>query len=233
MALLPGAEQERLAMHLYEEGLFGIKENPDEFITLKSGRKSPHYFDIRQGLSCPDTRELVAEAMVALALHRTGAADVYDLADHYEHFVGSPEAMTSYAASIADTAGMSLLQPRVNLSKVTGNKSPILGKYREGDRIAAFDDVITDGATKVETMGALGCNGLVVADYYVVLDRQEGGRAELQEAARLDVTPALGLATTVRILRANSALSQTQFDNVREYMERHGDPDAVTELLAA
>ena len=230
--LLPDAIQEKLAVRMYEQGHFGIKENPDDYITLKSGRRSPHYFDLRTGLSDPHTRRGVADAMVELALAKTHSVNVGQLRDHYAYFVGSPEAMTSYGASIADLAFMPLLQPRVNTSKTTGNKSPILGRYHEGDEVAAFDDVITDGATKIETIQTLGAHGLVVADYFVVLDREEGGAIEVQSGTGLSVVPALGLAQTVKILRANSLATQTQFDNVVEYMNQYGDPHAISELAA-
>lgn len=230
--LLPERDREALAVQMYREGHFGINEDPGDYIKLKSGRMSPHYFNVRTGLSNPTTRSMVANTMARLTLYLTDADDYKNLVEHYEHFVGSPEAMTSYAALIADSAGMSLLQPRVDLEKISGNKDPILGRYVDGDRVAAFDDVITDGATKIEVVTALGKHGLNVTDYYVVLDREEGGAAEVAAATGLVVTPVLGLANTVRILRAAGEISTTQFDNVVEYMSQHGDPGTVDELVA-
>lgn len=230
--LLPPTDQEQLAMHMHEEGLFGVAERPEDYITLKSKRRSPHYFDVRPGLSNPKTRRMVGDTMARLMLWKTDAADFEDLKAFYEHVVGSPEAMTSYAERIADTAEMSLLQPRVNLTKVSGNRAPILGRANPGDRVAAFDDVITDGVTKIETISSLGAAGLTVEDYFVVLDREEGGASDVFAATELNITPALGLASTVKILRANNAINRTQFDNVAEYIGQYGDPHAVAELAA-
>lgn len=228
--LLADNIREELAVHMYNEGHFGIAEHPEDYITLKSGRQSPHYFDIRQGLSSPHTRELIGEAMVGLAIVRTDSLCDSELPSRYKHFVGSPEAMTSYAATAADLARMPLLQPRVDRNKKTGNKAPVLGRFEHGDRVAAFDDVVTDGATKVDMINDLSSFGLVVADYFVVLDREEGGAADVEEATGIGIIPALGLATTVSMLRANGLVSQTQFDNVREYMEQYGDAHAVAAL---
>lgn len=230
--LLPDRDREEFAMHLHAEGLIGINESPDDYIKLKSGRMSPHYFNVRPGISSYGTRMLIAGTMARLSLFKTDAPDYPSLTEHYDYFVGSPEAMTSYGASIADIAEMGVLQPRVNTAKVTGNKTPILGKFTEGERVAAFDDVITDGATKIETIGSLDSLGLSVEDYYVVLDREEGGAGDVEAATGMVVTPALGLANTVRILRTNGAITQTQFDNVAEYMAEYGDPHAVAELAA-
>lgn len=229
--ILPEHRREELVMHMHSEGYFGIKEDPNDFMTLKSGRRSPHYFDIRQGLSSPRTRQGIAQGMVDLTVLKTGSMSAR-LREHYNHIVGSPEAMTSYAAIIADLMGMSLLQPRVNRAKVTGNKSPILGRYNEGDTIGAYDDVVTDGATKIETIEELAQHGLVVKDYYVVLDREEGGSLEVEAATGLAITPALGLANSVRILRVNNAITETQFDNVVAYMSEYGDSHAIAELAA-
>lgn len=230
--LLNDSIREALAVHMYEEGRFGIAERPEDYITLKSGRQSPHYFDIRGGLSNPRTRRIVGNAMVRLATARTASLSLADLQSQYAHFVGSPEAMTSYAATIADLADMPLLQPRVDRNKKTGNKAPVLGEFRQGDNVAAFDDVVTDGATKIDMINDLNSFGLVVSEYFVVLDREEGGAIEVKEATGIDILPALGLASTVSMLRANSLVTQTQFDNVREYMEQYGDPHAVATLAA-
>ncbi len=107
--LLPELHQEKLAMHMYSEGLFGIAEAPEDYITLKSKRESPHYFDVRPGLSNPETRALIGNSMARLMLWKNDVNSYGELDEFYEHVVGSPEAMTSYAERIADEANMSLL----------------------------------------------------------------------------------------------------------------------------
>ena len=43
--------QEELVVGLYERGAIGFAKTEDEFITLKSGRKSPHYVNLRGMMS--------------------------------------------------------------------------------------------------------------------------------------------------------------------------------------
>lgn len=219
--------QASLALVLHQEELFGIATRPEDFIKLKSERLSPHYFNIRDGISSYATRTFIARTMIDLAQIPTDPAE---LQDQSYHVAGTPEAMTSFATTIADLTQASLLQPRANLTKTTGNKAPILGRYSRGDWVDAFDDVITDGQSKVETIEALQQEGLMLCDYYVVLDREEGGRAQVKEATNFDVTPAIGVSSLVLFLREDGFITQAQFDSVRAYMAQYGDDHARERL---
>lgn len=222
--VLPETIQFEVAKHLHEEGLFGVHENPDDFITLKSGRLSPHYLDIRPGISNYETRGLIASAMLEMLDEAEKVED-----PDFDHIAGTPEAFTSYAATMADMSGYSLLQPRV-AKKTVGNKTPVLGQYQDGDRIALFDDVVTDGDTKIDAINSLGDMGLEVAKYFVVLDRQEGGAKQVYDATGIAIQSVLRVTDMVRMLRAEGLYSATQFDNVKAYLEQHGDEDALASL---
>lgn len=228
--LLSEQEQLEFTLELQNRGMFGIAEDPNDFITLKSERVSPHYLDMRKGVSSKSFRELVAFNMGSLAFQR-----VVDHAFDYPHeayanVAGTPEAMTSYAVNIADELGVSLLQPRVDMAKTTGNKTPILGQYESGANVAAFDDVVTDGQSKIDTIGGLRKAGLTVLDYYVVVDREEGGAPQVKEQTDVEITPALSLSNMTIMLFAEGRISQTQYDNVVEYMTEYGDPVAQEAL---
>lgn len=228
--LLNPETQAELTIGLYREGLFGIRENPDDYITLKSKRLSPHYLDIRPGISNIATRDLVIGSMIDLANHRVDPKGLFAMETAYDHVAGTPEAMTSYAAMLAYVTDMSLLQPRVDMAKQTGNTTPILGKYNKGDKVAEFDDVVTDGKSKIDTIKGLAQAGLEVVDYFVVVDREEGGAPQVKSETDLEITPALAVSSMIRILREESLISGTQFDNVVEYMQQYGDPSAKASL---
>jgi orotate phosphoribosyltransferase len=225
--LLPEEEQLELGRYLADEGLFGIIES-GTFTELKSKRLSPHYLDVRPGISSHRTREIIGASMASLAMlriERMGHGTA--VGDAYEHVVGTPQSMTSYMPKIADNLNHSnLLQPRVDTHKTSGNKTPILGRFKPGDYAAAFDDVVTDGLTKIENIGTLQENGLVVMDYFVLLDREEGGVPEVVQATKVQITPALGISSLARLLRAEGEISVRQFDNVAGYLEQYGEPHA-------
>ncbi len=234
--LLPEAEQLKLGVSLYEAGLFGIAEQPEDYITLKSGRRSPHYFDIRPGVSDVELRDDISCTMANLADAKATQRASRPVEDVYGYYVGTPEAMTSYTAWIAYLAEMPLLQPRVDQNKVSGNKTPLLGVRKseniEGTRIAAFDDVVTDGQSKIDMIGSLTTQGLIVVDYFVAVDREEGGAPQVLEATGVEITPALAVSSLVAMLHAEDEISQTQYENVVEYIGQYGDPHAQALLNA-
>jgi orotate phosphoribosyltransferase len=230
--VLPEVDQFRIAMHLHQEGMFGVHEDPENFITLKSGRLSPHYLDIRPGVSDASTRELIARGMLDLAGISYSHDSSGENTHQFDHIVGTPEAFTSYAATMADISHLNLLQPRV-ANKLVGNKTPILGRYKEGDQAALFDDVVTDGQTKIESITGLGSSGLVVAGYFVVMNRQEGGVPQVEEETGVQIQSALTVSKVVEMLTAEGVYSTTQFDNVKQYLEQYGDPDVAASMGSA
>jgi len=228
--LLSKAEQLRLTHTLHQEGLFGIKENPADFITLKSKRKSPHYLDIRPGISSYQTRQFVASNMLQVAERQGARRGFPTIQEAYDYLAGTPEAFTSYATSLADLAKMGVLQPRVDVEKARGNKTPILGRYQAGARIAEFDDVVTDGESKIDTIKMLGAAGLVVADYFVVVDREEGGADQVYRETKMNIIPALTASSMAIMLYAENEINRTQFDNVAAYLEQYGGPLAKANM---
>jgi orotate phosphoribosyltransferase len=231
--LLPEEDQLRLAVELHSRGLFGIFEDPSEAIKLKSERLSPHYLDIRKGISSFSMRQIVGQSMLMLTTLRNESGPNLYLGNVYDHLAGTPEAMTSYAATIADLAKMSLLQPRVATNKAVGNKTPILGQYEDGDEVAAYDDVVTEGQSKIDTVEAFKEAGLLVTDYYVVLDREEGGAPHVELATGIKVTPALGVSSMTRLLKAERRISVQQYDNVARYLDQYGEPHAQETISRA
>ncbi len=228
--LLSEDKQLALTLSLYERGYFGIQEDPDKFITLKSGRLSPHYLDMRPGISNHSFRDSIAKTMGKLADHRVPAHGFDTPHEAYAVVAGTPEAMTSYAVDIADELGVDLVQPRVSMEKASGNKTAILGVYSEGDNAAAFDDVVTDGQSKIDTIKGLRTAGLNVLDYFVVVDREEGGAPQVLETTGVEITPVLSLSNMAIMLFAEGQIGQTQYDNVRQYMTEYGDPVAQAAL---
>lgn len=224
--LLPEGDQLRLALELKNRQLFVISEDSNQTIPLTGERFSPHYLDMRQGISSYEIRHLVGETMLKLAKTRVAEQGFDDIGIAYDHLAGTPEAMTSYAATIADMALMSLLQPRVATGKITGNRAPILGRYSDSDVVAAFDDVVTEGQSKIDKIESFWEVGLTVADYFVVLDREEGGAPRVAEVTGVRVTPALGVSSMARMLRAERQITTGQFDNVARYLDRYGEPHA-------
>jgi orotate phosphoribosyltransferase len=229
-------EETRLDMtrRLHAEGLFGIHEDPAQIKNpLKSGRLSPHYLDIRPGITPYGFRKYLATNMATLADMKARDSGSSSAREAYGHVAGTPEAMTSYAATLADLLMMNLLQPRVATSKASGNKAPILGRYQPGQTVAEFDDVVTDGQSKIDTIEGFRAVDLEVKDYFVVLDREEGGAPHVEEVSGITITPALGVSSMVRMMAAEKMISQKQYDNVARYLDEYGEPHAQEAMNSA
>ena len=50
-----------------------------------------------------------------------------------------------------------------------------------GQKVLLVDDLITNAASKVETISVLEENRLIVSGVVVLIDREQGGRAELEK----------------------------------------------------
>jgi uridine monophosphate synthetase len=194
-----------LIRSLYEIGAIRFGE-----FTLKSGVVSPFYVDLRVVISFPEVLEQIGALMAAL-VRRCGGDRVGGIP-----YAGLPLAV---AASLAGR--VPLIYPRRE-EKGYGTRKRIEGQFKPGERVVLIDDIITDGASKLEAIRPLEEAGLVVKDLVVLIDREQGGRELL--AARgytlhsvltisycFEEGEAAGLAPADLVQRSREFLTATRF----------------------
>lgn len=171
--------------------------------TLKDGRHSPFYLDMRVLISHPAALARVARAMLQRA---EGIA--------YDRLAGLPYAGLPIAVAMSLIAERPMIYVRKE-AKDYGTKKLIEGEYAAGERALMIDDVVTSGGAKLDAVAPFRDAGLRVEDVLVIVDRSDGGAQALADAGLrlhsvLDVRTLLaelGAAGTVPAADVDRALS--------------------------
>lgn len=198
--------------------------------TLASGIKSPIYIDLRLLASYPSVLRQVAQAYVALFRQELGiepsAAIASDIRPSSPAVAGSslprlrlaaiPYAALPIATAVSLMTGLSLIYPRKE-AKVHGLGRQIEGEFQSGDRVIVLDDLITTGGSKLEAIAPLQAAGLEVQDVVVLVDREQGGREEL-EAAGYRLHSVLRLSEMLDWLAEAGRISRGQQQEVLAFL---------------
>jgi len=92
-----------------------------------------------------------------------------------------------------------------------GTKQQIEGKFELGQRCLIIEDVITSGGSIIETAEELETAGLVIQDLVVLIDRQQGGKENL-EKRNYAVHAVLTLPAIMHELLQSNLLSNEEID---------------------
>ena len=148
---------------------------------LASGKRSTLYIDARLTTMSPEGLALIGPLGLD-RLRRSG----WDVQAVGGLTLGADP--ISYAISYA-SAGSNVPIRAFTVrkeAKTHGTGRQIEGPFREGDRVAVIEDVITTGSSALRAVEAVRAGGGSVAGVLALVDREEGGR-EAIEAAGLQV----------------------------------------------
>ena len=137
---------------------------------LKSGIMSPVYVDFRGLISQPKLLKEIGQVLADRAKQMG-----------YNRIAGIPYAGLPIGVAASLAGDIPMIYPRKEV-KEHGTAKRIEGEYEPGDKVLVIDDIITDGASKIEAIEPLKGAGLVVTDVLVILDREQGGGRILAKA---------------------------------------------------
>jgi orotate phosphoribosyltransferase len=157
-------EQEAIEFFLHENVLtFGD-------FTLKSGRKSPYFFNT--GSLCTAAQ---LSKLGELYARKLEAEAVFDSADVIfgSAYKGIPIAVSTAIALAGGIRSHIRAVSDRKEAKTHGDKGGFLGVLNAGDRVAIVDDVITTGGTKLEAIEKLKEAGAIPVGLIIAFDRAE------------------------------------------------------------
>ncbi len=212
-------------MHAYQREFieFALARQVLKFgeFELKSGRKSPYFFNaglFQRGSDLAKLGRFYAQAIQNAGVHfdvlfgpaykgiPLVSTTVVALAEH--HQVDKPWCFNRKEAKDHGEGGI-----------IVG--APLQGK------VLIVDDVITAGTAIRETMALLEKTGAQAAGVVVALDRQERGQGELSAIQEIEqqygikVTPIICLHDLISFIQQTPSL-QTYAGKIEEYRQRYG-----------
>jgi uridine monophosphate synthetase len=194
--------QVALIQGLYEAGCLRFGE-----FTLASGKTSPIYVDLRRTISYPRVFEQVVEAYSRLLASLS-----------FERLAPVPYAALPAGSAVALKEGHPLVYPRKE-AKSHGTGRTVEGVFAAGQVTVPVEDVITSGGSLLRAIETLESAGLVVNDVVVLVDREQGGRARLQEHGyRLHAVLTLG--QILDTLRDENIIDAQTYQKVKRYLEQ-------------
>ncbi len=173
---------------------------------LHSGAHSPVYIDLRRLVTFPRALDEVARHYARLL---QGLA--------FDRIAAIPYAALPIGTAVALRTGASMIYPRRE-AKAYGTRRQIEGEYNAGERVVLLDDLITSGGSKLEAAEPLRAEGLVIEDVVVLIDREQGGAADLA-AHGYRLHAAVTLRQLVDALAAGGQLSPDDARRVRTYLD--------------
>ena len=135
--------------------------------TLKNGRKSRYYYNLKSVISEPRLVKKISRQLSYLIDETIGFGN-------FDRMCGVPLGGLPFTFQLSFISGLPVIIPRGKAKKY-GMCANIEGDFREGDRCIVIEDVTTSCGSIRETYNLLKSKGIRVVAFYTVIDRMESG----------------------------------------------------------
>ena len=99
----------------------------------------------------------------------------------YQRICGVPYTALPIATLISDITSIGMIMKRKEGIKSYGMKRSLEGHYQNGENVLIIEDLVTSGASVLETVEPIRGENLLVTDVVVLIDRQQNAEQKLND----------------------------------------------------
>ncbi|XP_015436497.1 PREDICTED: uridine 5'-monophosphate synthase [Dufourea novaeangliae] len=182
-----------------------------EFVT-KIGLKTPVYFDLRVIVSYPKVMARLAKALWKFSEDCSNIVQI----------CGVPYTALPLATLISMDSNIPMLIKRKEV-KPYGTMKMIEGQFKQGDNCVIIEDVVTSGSSILETVHTLRNQGLEVTDTFVVINREQGGRKNIENHG-IRMKSLYTITTILAYLLEANKITPKIVKDVTDYLSKYQAP---------